>query len=126
MEEEYYKKSVEGLEVVTEKGKDPEPFLVTSNGIDIEQFKVTTLEKFTDTVKATEELSEKERSSVLDYISDNAELVSGELESFVNDQEAAVKAHDYLTSIFVDFPSILELADVLIQVLLKLLGVLGG
>ncbi|MFH4496205.1 hypothetical protein WKI38_22535 [Vibrio alginolyticus] len=122
MEEEYYKKSVDGFEVVTEQGKDPEPFMVTSNGIDFEQFKVTTLKKFTDTVKATEELSEKERSSVLDYISDNADLVSGKLESFVNDQEAAVKVHDYLTSMFVDFPSISELADVLIQVLLKLLG----
>ncbi|MDE1222718.1 hypothetical protein [Vibrio aestuarianus] len=122
MEEEYYKKSVEGFEVVTEHDKDPEPFMVTSNGIDFEQLKVTTLKIFTDTVKATEELSEKERSSVLDYISDNADLVSGELESFVNDQEAAVKAHDYLTSMFVDFPSISELADVLIQVLLKLLG----
>ncbi|EOB3677490.1 hypothetical protein ACHELX_004411 [Vibrio vulnificus] len=122
MEEEYYKKSVEGFEVVTEQGKDPEPFMVTSNGIDFEQLKVTILKKFADTVKATEELSEKERSSVLDYISDNADLVSGKLESFVNDQEAAVKVHDYLTSMFVDFPSISELSDVLIQVLLKLLG----
>ncbi|EJO9868620.1 hypothetical protein NU768_002548 [Vibrio vulnificus] len=122
MEEEYYKKSDEGLEFVTELSKDPEPFMVTSNGIDFEQLKVTILKKFTDTVKATEELSEKERSSVLEYISDNEDLVSSELESFVNNQEAAVKAHDYLTSIFVDFPSISELTDVLIQILLKLLG----
>lgn len=122
MEEEYYKKSVEGFEVVTELGKKPEPFIVTSNGIDFEQIEVTILKKFMDTVKATEDLSEKERSSVLDYISDNADLVSSELESFINDQDAAVKAHDYLNSIFVDFPSISELADILIQILLQLLG----
>lgn len=43
MEEEYYKKSVECFEVVNEQGKNPEPFMVTSNGIDFEQLKVTTL-----------------------------------------------------------------------------------
>lgn len=39
----------------------------------------------------------------MDYIPDNADLVSRELESFVNDQEVAVKAHDYLTSFFAVF-----------------------
>ncbi|EGQ8391450.1 TPA: hypothetical protein ACMDPN_003519 [Vibrio cholerae] len=122
MEDEYYRHKVEVLEVVMEEDGQSEPLMITLDGVNYEPLEVTILEKFTETVKATEKLSEKERNSVLDYISDNSDLVSDGLELFINDTDAAVKAHEYLTSIFFDFPSTAELSDVLIQLLLKLLG----
>ncbi|EJL6845393.1 hypothetical protein AB2301_17295 [Vibrio cholerae] len=122
MEDEYYRHKVEVLEVVMEEDGQSEPLMITLDGVNYEPLEVTILEKFTETVKATEKLSEKERNSVLDYISDNSDLVSDGLELFINDTDVAVKAHEYLTSIFFDFPSTAELSDVLIQLLLKLLG----
>ncbi|EJO4032005.1 hypothetical protein NRJ05_003669, partial [Vibrio cholerae] len=122
LEDEYYRHKVEVLEVVMEEDGQSEPLMITLDGVNYEPLEVTILEKFTETVKATEKLSEKERNSVLDYISDNSDLVSDGLELFINDTDVAVKAHEYLTSIFFDFPSTAELSDVLIQLLLKLLG----
>ncbi|HFG2242431.1 TPA: hypothetical protein ACGF8Y_003734, partial [Vibrio cholerae] len=80
MEDEYYRHKVEVLEVVMEEDGQSEPLMITLDGVNYEPLEVTILEKFTETVKATEKLSEKERNSVLDYISDNSDLVSDGLE----------------------------------------------
>ncbi|ENL6738833.1 hypothetical protein AB5Q52_003510, partial [Vibrio cholerae] len=87
MEDEYYRHKVEVLEVVMEEDGQSEPLMITLDGVNYEPLEVTILEKFTETVKATEKLSEKERNSVLDYISDNSDLVSDGLELFINDTD---------------------------------------
>ncbi|MDO6777466.1 MULTISPECIES: hypothetical protein [unclassified Shewanella] len=120
MAEEYYRKSVEGFEVVTEAGKKPEPFMVTTNGVDYEQLKVTVLEKFTNVVEATKELDKREKTDIQDFIESNQELVSDGLERWLNESDLVGTAHSYLTEIFPNLPELDRLSEVLVELLMQL------
>ena len=122
MEEEFYRKKTEVFEVCEDPGKGYEPFMTSSNGIDFEPFEVTTLERFTEVVKATEKLADREKSSVLDYISDHSDIVSDGLESFVKADDAVINVHAYLTTIFPDFPDLAAISDILVEIMLKIAG----
>ncbi|KJF87657.1 hypothetical protein [Photobacterium leiognathi] len=120
MAEEYYRKSVEVFEVVTEAGKKPERFEVTTNGVDYEQLEVTILEKFTSIVEATEELKKREKNDIQDFIESNRDLVSDGLERWLNESDLVVTAHSYLTEIFPNLPELDRLSEILIELLMQL------
>ncbi|WP_318452346.1 hypothetical protein [Photobacterium leiognathi] len=120
MAEEYYRKSVEVFEVITEAGKKPEPLKVTMNGVDYEQLEVTILEKFTSIVEATEELQKREKNDIQDFIESNRDLVSDGLERWLNESDLVVTAHSYLTEIFPNLPELDRLSEILIELLMQL------
>ncbi|CAH1540815.1 conserved hypothetical protein [Vibrio owensii] len=122
MEEEFYRKKTEGFEVCTDPEKGYEPLMTTSNGTDFEPFETTTLEKFTEVVKATEKLADREKSSVLDYVSEHSDIVSDGLESFIKAEDAVINVHSYLMSIFPDFPDLAAISDILVEIMLKIAG----
>lgn len=119
MAEEYYRKSVEGFEVVTEAGKS-EPYMVTTNGVDYEQLKVTTLEKFTSVVEATKELEDREKTDIYEFIESNQKLVNEGLERWLKESDLVGTAHSYLTEIFPNLPELDRLSEVLVELLIQL------
>ncbi|HAS6163756.1 TPA: hypothetical protein RQK43_004513 [Vibrio vulnificus] len=120
MAEEYYRKSVEGLEVVTEAGKKPEPLMVTTNGVDYEPLKVTILKELTSVVEATKELDKREKTDIQDFIESNQELVSDGIERWLNESDLVGTAHGYLTEIFPNLPELDRLSEVLVELLIQL------
>ncbi|MEL0657751.1 hypothetical protein V6255_01260 [Psychromonas arctica] len=120
MEEEYYKNKTEGFSVVLEEGKKPESWFV-SNADGIEsQFEVNYLEKITEAVKATEELSKQDKTNIEEYINDNSDVVSEGIGRWLNESDLAGTVHSYLTEIFPNLPDLDYCANTLTEILLQI------
>jgi len=120
MEEEYYKNKTEGFSVVLKEGEKPEPFFV-SNADGIEsRFEVNYLEKITETVKATKELSKQDKTNLEEYINDNSDVVSEGIGRWLNESDLAGTVHSYLTEIFLNLPDLDHCANTLTEILLQI------
>lgn len=120
LQKEYYKLKTEGFSVVVEEGKEPEPMFVRMEDGSESRLEVSFLENFTATVKATEQLSDTEKKSVVDFIDLNTDVVSDGFERWLNSSDIAISAHTWLQEIFPGLPDLDIIANVLIDIMSNL------
>lgn len=117
MEEEYFRKKTEGFSIILEEGGKPEPLYI-SNADGIEsQLEINYLEKITEAVQATEKLSKQDKTSIQEYISENSDVVSEGLKSWLKESDLVGTAHSYLADIFPNLPDLDHCANILTEIL---------
>ena len=114
MANEYLVKKTFDFEVITEEGAKAEKFYtVDENGESL--FTVTILESLKEVIEATNEISEKETSDLINFINDNGDFIGDSLASIAEHSESLSQVQDVVYSTFTGLPDL----DVLLSFLVS-------